>query len=160
MKNNDVYRFQYNDEQRKKIFMSDHCFDGQLVFRDGMLYDTYWGLDLRGLDGRCFTPEEAVQHGELTFVCNLDEVAKVSEHAYPQYADEDSFNLSHQHGCYKYFAVRKGAKKSVAKQLAILDERVKRAKEEAGSAMRAAFNCIERSHEQAVRLAAGEDVSI
>lgn len=165
MKDNDVYNFSYNDVERQKAARGwggalDHCFDGQLIVKNGTLFDTYWGFDPRGDCGRRFTEAEALGKGTLTFVCNLDDVEKISEHLYPQYEHGDAFNLSHQHGCYKYFVVKKSVKKSVKKQLAILDERIRKAKSEADFAMRAAFGCIERCHELAVQLAAGEDVSV
>jgi hypothetical protein len=160
MKENDVYRFQYNAEEAQKIFEPHHCFDGKLVVKGGMLIDTYWGLDPRGDMGRRFTEEEAKRKGTLTFVCNLDDVVKIPEYLYEQYEEEDAFNLSHQHGCYKHFVIKRGAKKSVKKQLAILEERVKQVKHEAERAMHVAFATIERSYEQAARLVAGEDVSL
>jgi hypothetical protein len=160
MRELDVYHFTYNAEQQAKIFESHHCFDGQLIVRGEKLVDTYWGLDPRGYDGRSFTLAEAQQKGILTFICNLNDVEKIAEWLYPQYADGDAFNLSHQHGCYKYYVAKKGAKKSVEKRLAIIEERIKKAKSDAEYAVRRAFEAIEQGHEQSARLAAGEDISV
>lgn len=49
-KENDVFDFRYNEKELKKRFMSDHCFDGQLIVRKGrgeklILRDTYWGFN-------------------------------------------------------------------------------------------------------------------
>ena len=160
MTNLDVYRFSYSAEWRTKLFEPSHCFDGQLIYREGVLTDTYWGIEPRGDGGRRFSQQEAEQKGALTFVCNLNDVEQIQEHLFPQYADGDAFNLSHQHGCYKYFVVKKGARKSTEKRLAILAERVKTAKHEAEYAMRAAFNRIEQCQEQRYRLESGEDISV
>lgn len=156
----DVYRFVYNEHTRAKMFEPHHCFDGQLVYRSGVLADTYWGFDVRGDTGRRFTPAEARAKGTLTFVCNLNDIEPIQEYVYEQYDEADRFNLCHQHGCYKKFAIRRGATKSRVRQLAILDQRVKDAKREAASAMERAFHCIERCQEQRRKLEAGEDVYI
>src|ERR1051325_4089891 len=116
-KDGDVYQFVYSEESWKRAKSGvGHgdlrwCFDGQLIFRDGLLCDTYWGLDWRGDTGRYFTIAEAVAKGTLTFVCNLNDVEKIPDYDFPLYAAGDAFNLTHQHGCYKYFVKRRGAKK-------------------------------------------------
>ena len=76
---NDVFDFRYKPEEVKKRFEPYHCFDGTLVvkkYSDGKIFlvDTYWG----GGDSRTFTPEKAIEQGELTFLCNLDEMVAVS----------------------------------------------------------------------------------
>lgn len=160
MRELDVYRFSYNEHTLAKMFEPHHCFDGQLVYRYGYLLDTYWGFDARGNMGRRFTPAEARAKGTLTFVCNLNDTEPIQDYLFPQYDEADRFNLCHQHGCYKKFAIRKGATKSLQKRLEILDARVKEAKQDAERAMRSAFWCIERSLEQRRRLEFGEDISI
>ena len=100
-KDGDVYRFSYNElawVRAKKYGHGDlhWCFDGQLVFRDGLFCDTYWGLSWRGTDGRHFTVAEAMTSGTLSRVCNLNDVEKIREDEYPLYAEGDAFNLSHQ----------------------------------------------------------------
>lgn len=167
MNDGDVFRFQYNEVERKKAAegwagILDHCFDGQLVWHAerGFFHDTYWGFDVHDNSGVRFTLEEAERKGALTFVCNMNEVERIDERLYPQYADGDAFNLSHQHGCHKLYAIRRGAKKSLEKQLAILETRTEKAKRDADSVVHYAFHEIERSQQLAARLKAGEDVPL
>lgn len=132
MKVNDVFRFQYHvvEGERDRYW----CFDGKLIARpdgDGIrLVDTYWTSG----DGRSFTPEEAEKRGVLTFVCNLDEVEAVEEYEVPNYAPENIFNLSYQHGCYKRFVKRKGAAHSRDAMLKHLGEQMEKAKRDLNSA--------------------------
>jgi hypothetical protein len=137
VKEHDVFRFSYNDEAAKKRFDPYHCFDGQLIALkhvDGIrLVDTYWSDNTGG----SFTIEEALSQGTLTFVCNLQDVEKANEDVGKYYDDTDWFNLSRQHGCYKEFAVRKGAKRSAAKmeeslkaQINDLDHDIQRKREQ------------------------------
>lgn len=125
----DVFRFSYSDEYRKKLFEPHHCFDGQLVAVPSIggliLMDTYWlhGFEPRH-DGRSFTVEEAQERGTLTLVCNLNETTKVSKSDIQYYDDDDWFNLSYQHGCYPWFAIRNGATKSKEKIVGVLREKM------------------------------------
>lgn len=159
MKENDVFKFSYNEEARAKIYMPDHCFDGQLVYRDGKLHDTYCGLESHAGDvGRHFTPAEAEARGTLTFLCNLDDVERIPHRDLEQYEPADRWDLSHQHGCHKHAVVRRGAKKSPTLQREILKKRIEAAKREAEAAMRSAFYTIEHVQETLRKLDAGEEV--
>ena len=124
LKLNDVYRFSYNVSWTERMFDPYWCFDGQLVVKENKnglyLEDTYWNSS----EGRKFTLEEALERGTLTFVCNLDDVKECQEYDTQFYADEDIFNLSHQHGCYKKYCIRKGAKRSAEKMKAVLNEKI------------------------------------
>lgn len=121
---NDVYSFRYNEVEGKKRFEPYHCFDGQLIVKERngklILEDTYWGYG----DNRTFTLEKALQEGTLTFKCNLDEVEEIKKHELIYYADEDLFNLSHQHNCYPKYAKRKGAQRNKEKMLAVLTQQI------------------------------------
>ena len=121
---NDVYSFNYNAVEVEKRFDPYHCFDGQLIVKEIngklILKDTYWGSG----DNRTFTLEKALQEGTLTYKCNLDEVEEIKEYELSYYADEDLFNLSHQHGCYSKYAKRKGAKRNKEKMLAVLTKQI------------------------------------
>lgn len=126
----DIFRFHYSEEQAAKRHMPYHCFDGQLVAveceRNGIiLLDSYWLYQFqpRG-DGRRFTVDQAQQEGELTFVCNLNEVEKVDKGTTQYFDDGDVFDLSYQHHCYPYFAIRKGAKRSQEKMRRVVAEKV------------------------------------
>jgi len=160
----DVFRFSYSAETREAAKRGighgdlDWCFDGQLVVWDGTLRDTYWSFG-RSTDGRRLTLKEAQSQGTLTFVVNLDDVREVPESETRYYADADCFNLSHQHGCYKKYAVRKTAKKNAERMLAEIDERMRHVRREADSVARQALHDVELLTEARTRLAAG-DISV
>lgn len=141
IKDGDVFRFAYNEDEMKKRFMPYHCFDGKLIARhvNGEIYleDTYWGACS---DNRRGTPEQWQQLGELVYLCNLNDVAEVRE-PYIYYDDSDIFDLSQQHGCYKNVVVRKGAVRSKEKMLASINERIDGSKRD-----------IERAQDRITRL--------
>ena len=127
LKLNDVYKFRYNEIWQEKIFMSSHCFDGQLVVRqrrNGELYleDTYWSS--HDSSNRNFTLEKALEQGTLTLICNYDDVEKCERYKFDYYANEDVFNLSTQHMCYGEYYKRKGAERSPAKMEAVLNDKI------------------------------------
>lgn len=162
----DVFRFSYSPESweqaRRGLGHGDlhWCFDGQLIYRDGLLCDTYWGLTWGGDNGRHFTLAEAQARGTLTFMCNLQDVEKIPDYDFGLYVDGDAFNLSHQHGCYKYFVKRKGAKKSVELMLAALDAKVTAAKDAIERAARHLEFAVETRDRLRPRIEAGEEPSI
>lgn len=165
-KDGDVYRFAYSQAEweraRSGLGHGDlhWAFDGQLVYRDGLLCDTYWGLGWRGDTGRRFTVAEATTRGELKFVCNLNDVEKIPDHEYPLYAEGDAFNLSHQHGCYKHFVRRKGAKKSPDLMRAAVHRKVADAHSELERAARNLEWAVVRREQLLPRIDAGEEPSI
>lgn len=141
LKLNDYYNFRYNEAETKRIFEPYHCFDGKLIVKENykkefILVDTYWSSS----DNRTFTLERALNEGTLEFVCNLDDVEEIKQYDLIYYADEDLFNLSYQHGCYKRYAKRKGAVRSREKMLRIIKERIS----EAEYKLRSAQNSIEQ----------------
>lgn len=135
-KHGDVYRFVYSAESWEKAKSGlghgdlHWCFDGQVIYRDDRLCDTYWGMDWRGDNGRSFTLAEARAKGTLTFVCNLNDVEKIRPEEHELYAAGDAFNLSHQHGCYRHYVKRKGAKRDKDRQLAALSRKVQSARDD------------------------------
>lgn len=160
IRDGDVFGFAYNQAEYDKARGDLHwCFDGQLVARDGKLYDTYWGLDRRGVDGRDFSPAEAESRGLLRFVCNLNDVEKIDEREYPLYADGDAFNLSHQHGCYKHFVKRKGAKKDPDRMIAAAHKLVANARDDIERGVSRLEYAVHRRDELLARIKAGEEVT-
>jgi len=125
IKENDVYHFRYNNYESKKRHDPYHCFDGQMVVvknNDGglSLLDTYWsskhnGFKTGGGYSRRKTLEEAFSEGELKFICNLDDVEEINEHDTKYYSNEDVFDLSYQHHCYRFFVKKKGAERNAEK---------------------------------------------
>lgn len=133
LKTNDVYSFRFNKEYREKNQYTNHCFDGQFIVKqreNGELYflDTYWaskhdGFKHRG-DHRSMSVSDALKNGHLEYICNLDEVEEIREHDLVYYSDDDLFNLSYQHGCYKFFVKKKGAVRDVIKMERIILEKI------------------------------------
>ncbi len=133
MKDGDVFRWYFkNDvEYRKKHAGSGTaywCMDNQCVYREGKgLIDTYW----TGLGGKhssdsskYVTEEEA----DLEFVCNLNEIEFICEQSKDEYAKV--YNLSHQKGSYKVYAIDRGAEKSKVAILAKKERELADAKSE------------------------------
>ena len=128
IKEGDVFDFCYNQETREKLFDPYWCFDGQLITkkdRDGKLYlaDTYWSSD-----NKTFELKEINKQGTLKFICNLNEIKEIEEWERDYYADDDIFDLSYQHHCYKAFYIKKNAEKSQAKMLEVLKGKMKEEK--------------------------------
>lgn len=158
MKDGDVYEFQYSAAYREKqsgpgLDLS-WCFDGQLVYRNGKLCDTYWSFG-DGVDGRVFTVDQAIGSGTLRFICNLNDVRIVPEYEQQYYDDNDCFNLSYQHGCYKKFAIRKDAAKSAVKMLNEINDRIRKRRADASSAVTSALADIERLSSARTQIEAG-----
>jgi metal-sulfur cluster biosynthetic enzyme len=127
IKVNDVYRFRYNEETKKKMFDSSWSFDGQLIVKEKneslYLEDTYWNSS-----NVIFTLEEILEKGTLTFVCNLDEVKEIREYDIQYYDDKDIFDLSYQHHCYIKYYIKNDTKRSIEKMRTILNEKIAKSK--------------------------------
>lgn len=148
----DVYSFAYKPEFRKSLFDPYHCFDGQLVVKQSehrglYLEDTYWGYG----DSRTFTPSEAQEKGELTFKCNLDDVEVIGAHDLAYYADEDIFNISHQHNCYQKYAKKKTAVRNLEKMKSVVSLRI----DDEKSKIRSAENNLKHLNETLESLGKG-----
>jgi len=126
-KKNDVYNFRYKPEIASKSFEPYHCFDGQLLVIDKRgelcLSDSYWGWGDNS--SRTFKIDEAIEKGELKFVCNLEQVVAAHEEDRKYYDDNDFINLSRQHNCYNKYAIKVGAKRSQQKMLETIKEKIR-----------------------------------
>lgn len=167
LRDGDVYRFSYNQAtwERAKAGKMGHgdlhwCFDGQLIVRHGLLCDTYWGLTWGGDTGRTFSLEKAQEQGTLTFVCNVNDVEKIRPDEYELYADGDAFNLTHQHGCYKHYVKRRGARKDKERMVAVVNRKVREARSQVESALRDLEWAVRRCEQLTPRIEAGEEPSI
>jgi len=121
MKDGDVFRWYYkNDiEYRQKHAGSGTaywCMDNQCVYREGKgLIDTYWS----GLGGKYSSNCEkyvSEEEADLEFICNLNEVEVIREGSKDEY--DKVYDLSHQKGSYKVYAVDRGVGKSKKATLA------------------------------------------
>lgn len=152
---NDVYSFRYKPEvlaEAEKYHSNlNHCFDGQLIVKQNddsaiFLEDTYWVGNSNS--NYCFSIEEALKKGNLIFKCNLDKVEPIQEWQLSYYDEVDTFNLSRQHGYYKAFYVRKSAKRSKARMLRALNEKIIEAQNKINFANRE----IERAKEAIIQV--------
>jgi len=156
LKENDVYSFTYKSEVIEDMFMPYHCFDRQLVVKKGFagvlgLYDTYWSSYSVS---KVFTVEEALEKGKLKFKCNLDNVEEINKYELVYYDDKDIFDLSYQHKGYKRFVLKKGAKRSKEKMMAVIKSRI----EEAVSQIKYLERDIESLKEKEQNLLNGERI--
>ena len=127
IKESDVFDFRYKPEVVKNSFSPYHCFDGILIVRkdkkeEFYLEDTYWS------NGRTFTLDEALAKGTLRYVFNLDKVEKTSKRDLNYYDDKDIVILRYGHGYSTQCFIRKGAKKSKEKMLAVIKKQISDAK--------------------------------
>ena len=156
----DVFRFSFSPEELQVRSEPHHCFDAQLVYRADrdLFYDTYWnGRSVMGAgqpsgSGRVWTAEEVQRLGTLRFVCNLNDVVTMHEHERINYAPEDVFDLSYQHGCYTFWVKRRDAPLNQVVMLAELDRRIERAE----SAVQSASRDLAYQHAQRDRLVSGQ----
>jgi hypothetical protein len=131
MKNGDVFRWKFKDHAKyceRAGSTAYWCMDQQCVYWEGIcLVDTY-GSGLSGQylssHARYVTEEEA----DLEFVCNLDDVEVIHKSVVDEY--DKVYNLSHQKGCYPYFAVDKGVGKSKKAILAKKEAEIQQAEDE------------------------------
>ena len=131
LKEDDVYHFQWSSEEYEKEGYGGalrHCFEGLLVVRkvrdELKLVDTYWGL--KG-DGKDFTLQESTKRGTLEWYCNLNDVKSIGENQRVYYSDDDIIFLHEQHACdtsCKFYYIKKGAKRSQAKMLSVVQREI------------------------------------
>lgn len=154
LREGDVFRFSYHEEVRAGMFMPYHCFDGQLVVRNGRLCDTYWGFDSG--EPRTFTLAEALAQGLLRFVVNLGDVTEIREGDQFLYDEADVFDLTHHAGYRRRFMLRKGAERSQARMLREVDDRIRKARAEAESAVSHVMHQMEHLGKAKARIEAGD----
>lgn len=152
-KENDVFEFRYKPEEEKKRFNPYHCFDGMLVVKKNdkeeiYLVDTFW----RGRKNRAFTPEEAIEQGELTFLCNLEEMVDIGEHETIYYDDADIVKMCIHGGYCNRFLIKKGTQRSQSKML----QSIRRKIEDEHSKIRSAENSLEWLNETLKKIEAGD----
>lgn len=129
MKDGDIFRWSWNDKQLDKLEYKNSsgtlywCSSRIVVYKDGLLRDTYWASSS---DGKTFTPEQAEDILELRFIANESDLypANPTDRAY--YEDEDCVDLSHPNSSRGNFYLRKGAKKSLTKMKKVLTRYIKR----------------------------------
>lgn len=150
---NDVFNFRYKPDEAKKRFEPYHCFDGTLVVKkcgEDKLYlvDTYWSIG----DSRIFTPDEALEKGELTFLCNLEEMDDIKEMETLYYDDADIVKMHIHAGYRSRFLIKKGVQRSQAKMLQSIKQKI----EDEHSKIRSAENSLKWHNEPLKKIEAGD----
>jgi hypothetical protein len=136
-KENDVFEFKWNKEQIKARPYPYHCFDGTLIAKkshngDILLVDTYWSTG----DCKYFTTQQALEKGELTFLCNLDEFVDIEEWKMQYYDDSDIVVMYIHAGHRNRFLLKKGAVRSQAKMIESINQKIENEHSEIKSAER------------------------
>jgi len=115
LREKNVYKFYPNESYRNGRFEWKHCFDAQLIAYKGLdrwyFFDTYFGLR-KSSGSELFTLYDIRKFGKIKFICNLNDIIEIEEHEKKYYNSKDIFDLSHQHGSYKFYAIKKGIKKN------------------------------------------------
>lgn len=113
LKEGDVYKWYYKNDaeyRRNNSSTAYWCMDNRCVVKNGELVDTYWeGVNslLRTSSNSTILDPEKV---DLEFICNLNDIEFIKEYQIEDY--DKIYNLSHQKGCYKVFAIDKDAEVS------------------------------------------------
>lgn len=151
LREGDVFEFRYSQAYRDKHPGDLHwCFEGTVIVRKGELCDTYWGMN-----GYSEPRIVKTEWGALEFVVNLDDVRPCESYEHVYYDDSDCFVITSQHGLQRACFVRKGAEKSSAKLLRVIDERLREKRDELTRHVRSVNFDIERLVEARVKAEAG-----
>ena len=139
MKNNDIFRWSYNEGKLKKLNDGDNggttywCCSRIAIFLDGRIVDTFWGS---GGGAKSWSEDQAKEQLELEFIVNMDDLvaADPSERAY--YLDSDCFDLNHSNSSRGNFYIRNGAIKNTEKMTRLLNRGVKQVRNDISSQLR------------------------
>lgn len=113
MREGDIYKWYYKNDSEYRAKCGGGtaywCMDNCCVVKSGELVDTYWAgvhPDRFSSNSTILDPEKV----DLEFICNLNDIEFIKEYQIEDY--DKVYNLSHQKGCYKVFAIDKGAQVS------------------------------------------------
>ena len=127
----DIYRWRYNREtlQTPAFVESANC--GTLYWcnsriaiwneKKERLIDTYWGSTI---DNKSFTIQEIEEKIDLTFVANINDLVPCHPSEFDRYANDDCINISHSNSMRGGFYIRKGARESISKKIAVLESQI------------------------------------
>lgn len=151
LREDDIYRWSYRDPNvDMRQYGTYHCCSRIAVVRRGRLRDTYWGMSA-GSDGRSFGPDD-LHRLDLVRLGNFADLEKAREYQADYYDDADIVNLNHSNSPRNNFYLRKGAKRSQAKMLAVARENLEIS---IGDERRAA-ETSQRLRESIARIEAGD----
>jgi len=130
LREGDIFRWHFLTPGDDRAYGRYHCCSRIAIARNGRLRDTYWSS---GNDGRSFGPDD-LPNLELTPLGNLAELERAEEWKADYYDDSDIVDLNHSNSTRGNFYLRKGAKRSPAKMLAVARNKLERAQADERSA--------------------------
>jgi hypothetical protein len=132
LREGDIYLWNYRDPTTdNRSWGSYHCCSRIAVVTRGRLRDTYWSSG----DARSFGAED-LSKLELTRIGNFSELEQAKEYQADYYDDADIVNLNHANSTSGNFYLRKGAKRSQDKMLAVANQRYAEAESDFHTARR------------------------
>jgi hypothetical protein len=144
----DIFTWSYREPGDDRQWGRYHCCSRIAVVKKGRLCDTYWSW---GSDGRSFGLDD-LSKLDLTYLGNFDDLDRQPEWQAEYYDDADIVNLNHSNSTRDNFYIRKGAKRSPEKMLAVARKKI----EENERAIRSANWSIEKLRAAINRIEAGE----
>lgn len=114
LREGDIYKWYFKNDaeyRRNNPSTAYWCMDNQAVVHNGKLIDTYWIYADKGrfvVNSDCNYLD--VDKVDLKFICNLNEIEFIKAYQVEDY--DKVYDLSYQKGCYKLFAIDKGAQVS------------------------------------------------
>lgn len=138
MKDGDIFHWSY---KKPKDFMPYHCCSQIAIVRAGILEDTYWGMCG---DSRHWTPQQAEELLDLTFVANFNDIEKTLEDVWAYYDETDIVDLGHPNNDRRqHVYLRKGAKRNATVMRATLLHTIERSESKIKWAQRTITECRE-----------------
>lgn len=115
----DVFRWSYRAPKTDtRQYGSYHCCSRIALVHRGRLWDTFWQIGMSFSEGRSFGVDDLPKI-ELTFLANMSDLIPAKEYEADYFADEDIVDLNHSNSPRGNFYLRKGAKRSQEKMLAV-----------------------------------------
>jgi hypothetical protein len=131
----DIYHWRYIEPDDTRQYGSYHCCSRIAIVNNGRLRDTFWQIGLSFNDGRSFGVEDLGKL-ELKRLANLSDLVSAKEYEADYYDDSDIFDLNHSNSTRGNFYLRKGAKRSRDKMLAVANQRYAEAESDFHTARR------------------------
>lgn len=136
LREGDVYRWSYRDPKANSRPYGDyHCCSRVAIVHRGRLCDTYWMIGSSFSHGRSFGMDD-LPALELKHLGNLSDLEKAPEYQSDYYDDADIIDLNHANSTRGNFYLRKGAKRSRDKMLAVARQRFAEAESDFHTARR------------------------
>lgn len=154
LREGDIYHWRYSDpDPDNGRWNRYHCCSRiAIVDKSGWLRDTFWHS---GSDGRWFGPDDRGKI-EITFVANMADLDRHPEWQAEYYDEADIVNLNHSNSTRDNFYIRKGAKRSPTKMLAVAHKKI----EECESTIRQAGWTMEKLRTAIAQIEAGETSNV